>query len=227
MNILAFDTSTAVGNVAVSVDGEIVELNKTDSKLSHSQTLIPTIQKTLAGASLDISKINLVGVSVGPGSFMGVKIGLAAAKAFCLSLSIPLVCFNALELLAFNQYGTSDKIVPFIYARQGYIYTAIYNTILEPIVPPKFVAIVDFFGEIEGEFTLVGEYFTELEKHLYQKRYKFVKKEQSRLFAVNIIDRIAQNKQKYHFNPEKISRVVPLYLQVSQAQRQMENKTGN
>jgi tRNA threonylcarbamoyladenosine biosynthesis protein TsaB len=91
MITLGVDTSVSLGGVALWRDGEGVAEMMMQSPLSHAEELIPLILRLLEQCGLERDEIGLVSVNVGPGSFTGLRIGLASAKGFCQALGIPLV----------------------------------------------------------------------------------------------------------------------------------------
>lgn len=133
MVFLALDTSTTSGSISLikedlnNKNGKIVYQHYLDVNTTHSERLLPEVDKALKINNLSKSDLSAVLVSVGPGSFTGVRIGLATAKGICTGLNIPLIPFNTLDLLAANVFGTEVKILSVIDARMGEAYAAIYN----------------------------------------------------------------------------------------------------
>lgn len=129
-NILCIETATEVCSVAVSVNGKMVSLRETTDQNSHSERLTVFIQEAIKEANLTLKDIDAVAVSMGPGSYTGLRIGVSAAKGFCFGLGVPLIAVSTLESIA---YGAKEKtegalIVPMIDARRMEVYTAIYNS---------------------------------------------------------------------------------------------------
>jgi len=91
MITLGVDTSVSLGGVALWRDGEGVAEMMMESPLSHAEELLPLLLRLLEQCGLERDEIDLVSVNVGPGSFTGLRIGLATAKGFCQALGIPLV----------------------------------------------------------------------------------------------------------------------------------------
>ena len=98
MNILAIDTSTAVLSIALKTETSYEE-RLIDGNFSHSEDLLPEIEKLLARASLDISELSLIVTAKGPGSFTGLRIGMASAKGIASALSIPVVSIPTLDAI--------------------------------------------------------------------------------------------------------------------------------
>lgn len=102
MKILAIDTSSKVCSVAITEDtNKIIELNSDDEK-THSVKLMPMVDEALKTSNLSLDNIDLLACCVGPGSFTGVRIGIATVKAFSDAKNLPVVGVSSLEGLAYN-----------------------------------------------------------------------------------------------------------------------------
>ncbi|WP_416196469.1 tRNA (adenosine(37)-N6)-threonylcarbamoyltransferase complex dimerization subunit type 1 TsaB [Selenomonas sp.] len=102
MPILSMDTSTQVSSVAVLARGQLAAEITMQARLTHSETLMPHVAQALAMAGVKKEALTGIAVSVGPGSFTGLRIGLAAAKAMSYALAVPLVGISSLEALALH-----------------------------------------------------------------------------------------------------------------------------
>mgnify|MGYP001061298842 CR=1 FL=1 len=119
MSILAIDTATQVSSVAVaSVDKLAAELTM-QAKLTHSETLMPHIKEVLRMANVRKENLEGIAVSIGPGSFTGLRIGLAAAKAMAYALNLPIVGVSTLKALAFHYPVPGIRIVSLLDAQKG------------------------------------------------------------------------------------------------------------
>ena len=98
MNILAIDTSTAILSIALKTDNGYEE-RLVEGPFSHSEDLLPEIESLLSRFSLDISDLSLIVVAKGPGSFTGLRIGMASAKGIASALSIPVVSIPTLDAI--------------------------------------------------------------------------------------------------------------------------------
>ncbi len=98
-NILAIETATARGSIALLVAGKVAAAPCIGENFEHSDTLIPRIQQLLKSQKLRLNDLDLICVSQGPGSFTGLRVGIAAAKGLSLGLGIPLVAIPTLEIL--------------------------------------------------------------------------------------------------------------------------------
>ena len=126
MKILAIDTSSKNATVAITENEEkLIELNNSDEK-THSQKLMPMIDEAFQKTNLSLDDINLLVCGLGPGSFTGVRIGIATAKAFADSKNITVVGVNSLEELAYN-LNTQGFICSTIDAGHGNTYTGFFE----------------------------------------------------------------------------------------------------
>jgi tRNA threonylcarbamoyladenosine biosynthesis protein TsaB len=127
MNILAFDVSTCVLNICIQKNKDIVEYTR-DIGLTHSETLIPSIEFLLNKVELERDEINLVVCSKGPGSFTGLRIGMATAKGISAGIGCPYISVNTLDMLAFGYDHFSGFVIPIIDAKKKRVYTALYKS---------------------------------------------------------------------------------------------------
>lgn len=102
MKILCIDTSSKLCSVAILEDTTIINKLELDNGLTHSETLMPLIKEILDKSNISLKDIDLLVSDIGPGSFTGIRIGIATIKAFSDSLNIPCVGISSLEVLAYN-----------------------------------------------------------------------------------------------------------------------------
>jgi len=126
MKVLAIDTTATVSSVAVVNENEVMGEFTINYKKTHSETLMPMIENLLKTIEIDISDINFVACSSGPGSFTGLRIGGSTAKAIAHGLGVPLVPVPTLDSLAYNIFEEKKLIVPIMDARRSEVYSAIY-----------------------------------------------------------------------------------------------------
>ncbi|MBQ5759757.1 MAG: tRNA (adenosine(37)-N6)-threonylcarbamoyltransferase complex dimerization subunit type 1 TsaB [Schwartzia sp.] len=154
MLILAIETATKVSSVALSDGNKIVAALTMENGPEHSATLVPNIGKLLEMAGKTRKDLNAVAVSVGPGSFTGLRIGLATAKGLAYALNIPLIAVPTLKALAARFYDLSGVTVfSFADAQKKNAYCGIYRD-REEIQPVKVIpleTIVKMAGEIAKE----------------------------------------------------------------------------
>ncbi len=143
MKIIAFDSSGMVASVAYVVDGVPVAEYTMNHKKTHSQTLLPMLDRIVQDAEIDLDGIDAIAVAAGPGSFTGLRIGAATVKGLGLALEKPVIPVPTCEGLAYNlstEYsampGENPKsktgyapglVVPIMDARRGQVYTGVYR----------------------------------------------------------------------------------------------------
>ncbi len=127
MLILALDTATLVSSVALAGPDRLLAELTLQTKKTHSERLMPHIEELLALADTDKAAVGAIAVSIGPGSFTGLRIGLATAKALAYALRIPLVGVPTLAALAFGCPAPGALLAPTMDAQKGNIYVALYR----------------------------------------------------------------------------------------------------
>jgi tRNA threonylcarbamoyladenosine biosynthesis protein TsaB len=136
--ILQIETATEVCSVALVENGNVIALREISEGKSHAGLLTVFIQETLIEAGVNIGSIDAVAVSMGPGSYTGLRIGVTVAKGLCYGLEIPLIAIPTLESMFYglkNQLKIknynlkdSDIFIPMIDARRLEVYMAIFNS---------------------------------------------------------------------------------------------------
>lgn len=126
MRILAVDTSAVCAAVAVTDGEKVLSESQTNTGLTHSRTLMPMIDSTLKNAEIPLSSIDAFACSVGPGSFTGIRIGVAAIKGLCDGTDKKCMPVSTLEALAYNLLGRSCTAVSVMDARCNQVYCGIF-----------------------------------------------------------------------------------------------------
>jgi tRNA threonylcarbamoyladenosine biosynthesis protein TsaB len=136
--ILHLETAMSVCSVAIAEDGEIITVKDTNIANSHSSLITSLVEEALQVAKLGINDMNAICVSMGPGSYTGLRIGISTAKGFCYALGIPLIAVNSLLSMAnhyANEYAkelTNETLLcPMIDARRMEVYTALFDEQLQ------------------------------------------------------------------------------------------------
>jgi len=125
--ILAIDTSSASGSIALVEGGSVTAGQKVAKVGKHSVWLLPAIDDFLKDRRIDISEIDLFAVGSGPGSFTGLRIGISTLKGLAWALSRPVIGVSTLEALAMNIKGRDALICPVFDARKGQVYSALFT----------------------------------------------------------------------------------------------------
>lgn len=144
MNILAIDTSTSLASIAVAVDEQIVAESLANTNRTLSARLVPEIERLLTTAGLAISDIDIFASSIGPGSFTGVRGGVATIQGLALALGKPCAGFSSLAMLAMNFSLSATLVCPMLDARKSEVYAALYDCsstipvprIIDCVLPP-------------------------------------------------------------------------------------------
>ena len=129
MKILGIDTSTDVLGVAVTDDRALISEIRSNIKRAHAERLVPTIQNVLSNLGMRPNDLNGIAISIGPGSFTGLRIGLAAVKGIALATQTPVVSVVSLDVLAINARFWQQQICPLIKAQMDEAYIAKYRFI--------------------------------------------------------------------------------------------------
>jgi tRNA threonylcarbamoyl adenosine modification protein YeaZ len=127
MKILAFDTSNIAMSVAVVEDSTVLGEIFLNKKKNHSISLMPEIDHLMKSLDVEANTLDRIVVSVGPGSYTGIRIAVTTAKMLAYSLGIELVGVSTLETLARNREGFDGLVIPMIDARRKNIYTAVFD----------------------------------------------------------------------------------------------------
>lgn len=128
MMILALETATLVSSVALASEERLLAELTTAARLTHSETLLPHIQKVLEMAGVERSELSAVAVSIGPGSFTGLRIGLATAKGLAYALGLPVVGVSTLAAMAANFPVEGSIVATMLDAQKGNVYLELYRT---------------------------------------------------------------------------------------------------
>ena len=162
--ILNIETSTEVCSVALTSEGQVLDHSENYEGQTHATMLSQYVQQALQYARTREVPIDAIAVSIGPGSYTGLRIGLSEAKGLAFGLKVPLIGVNTLQLLSvsamFNHFIDEDKLlyVPMIDARRMEVYTAAYTPALEPVLEPQAMILDEhsFESLLDEGYTLVA-----------------------------------------------------------------------
>ncbi len=152
MKMLAIDTSTDYLSLAAMRDGKIVARFHRKSRMRHSSLLVPMIAKLLAGAGIKLGDLDCFCISVGPGSFTGLRIGAATVKGLAYSLNKPIIAVPTLDVIAENAKKFRGIICPVLDARKNKVYACLYNSdgkTVKRISEYLLLPVKDLIGKIE------------------------------------------------------------------------------
>ena len=153
--ILNIDTALDTASVCLAKDNEALQLFMNENQKDHAAWLHTTIADILKKSGYLLNELGAVAVSIGPGSYTGLRVGLSSAKGFCYALNIPLIAISTLKIIAFavkDEAGDNDLICPMIDARRMEVFTALYDkTLLEKNLPQAMIPDENSFSAMLSE----------------------------------------------------------------------------
>lgn len=226
MLVLAIDTATKIGSVALYDDktGVIGEINLY-VKVNHSNVIMDAVDSLFKLSGLTIKDVDRIAVTIGPGSFTGIRIGTAIAKGLAYSLKKPIVGVNELDVLAHMGENREDIIVPLIDARKERVYFSKYRYIDNILLREeeyKDGELREILDDLKGKkVTFIGDGATvnkKLINEILEKDYTIFSK-------ANSIPRAGVAAQiSLHLPEDNLYTLEPLYVNKSQAEREKEER---
>ncbi len=139
--ILNIDTATETAQVSFAKDGQVLHCLQNDLQKDHAAFLQTAIQKLLKNELYTLKDVDAVALTAGPGSYTGLRVGMASAKGLCYALNKPLITLNTLQVLTVSiqqllQHPANILFCPMIDARRMEVFTALYNEALNPVLEP-------------------------------------------------------------------------------------------
>lgn len=239
MKILAIDTTAAAASAAVCEDGFLMGEYFVNLKQTHSQTIMPMIDNLLRLCRVDLKDIGLFAVSTGPGSFTGVRIGVAAIKGLALPFGTPCADVSALEALAYNAAGSQCEICACMDARRNQFYNALFESNGENIkrlTEDRAISFENLSNDInlavssEKNIVLVGDGAKLCYNNLKEKNFDMQK---IKLAPQNIrfarASSVAAIGYKLYSEGKTVSSesLLPSYLRLPQAQRELKKRKND
>ena len=163
MLILAFETSAKAASVALMDENKLLGEHYQNTGLTHSQTLMVMAEDVLKQCGKTVSDVTAVAVAEGPGSFTGVRIGVAAAKGFAWGGEVPCYGISTLEAMAESLGIWQGYVCPCMDARRNQVYNALFyvnHGVLERVTQDRAIALSDLSQELkklDGPIFLVGD----------------------------------------------------------------------
>ena len=181
--ILNIESSTTNCSISLSFKGKVISLKENnEEKYSHSTNLHSFINDVLKKSNVSSQKLSAIAVSKGPGSYTGLRIGVAAAKGLCFALDIPLISISTLLILAKQiKFKKEGLIIPVMDARRNEVYSAVYDSSYNKVrkVMPE-VINEDSFGKLvsKNKLFFIG--------NGQEKCNRLIKKNLNLIFSSNI-----------------------------------------
>lgn len=216
-NILCLNT--CFRSAEIMAVGEKVEFERVDANCKHSEHVLPEVEKVLKRANLGVKDVDVLGVCVGPGSFTGIRIGVALVKGFGFSRDLPCVAFNSFEVIAeqyFLNQKEAEEVVVVLDGLGGFV----------------FVSKLGRYGEVLVEPTCMS--LAEMAEFIKQNSCEYVCHEDDKdKFALKSVE-LTQAAYENVLNRKLLAgktvscaEISPLYLRKSQAEVELEKKNAN
>jgi tRNA threonylcarbamoyladenosine biosynthesis protein TsaB len=190
VRVLAIDTTTARGSVAVVEDTELrgeVRLTTLDS---HSTRILGAVDFLLSGLSLSVSDLDGFALAIGPGSFTGLRVGIATIQGLSVGSGRPIAGISTLDALAHRIRGTADRLVVLMDAYRDGVNVAVYDREARPVEPPRLERPDDLLANLPHDAAFIGEAAQRHRAQIEQLRPGAVFPERS-LFLAGTLARLA------------------------------------
>ncbi|MBO5944789.1 MAG: tRNA (adenosine(37)-N6)-threonylcarbamoyltransferase complex dimerization subunit type 1 TsaB [Clostridia bacterium] len=227
MKILSVDSSSVSASVAITENGVTLAENFINNGLTHSQTLMPMVEKTLNDANISAKDIELFAITNGPGSFTGVRIGIASIKGMADALNKKCVAISTLEAIAEPLKNEDCIACAVMDARCNQVYTAMFES-GKRLCEDKAV-LIDELGQELKNYNKKVVFIGDGSVLCYEKLKDVVTEcevayESIRYIHASSIGRIAEEKVKNGEMSINSENLVPFYLRLPQAERELNNK---
>lgn len=226
MIVLACETSTLLGSVAVVENGKILSVAESMRQGSHSDVLHPFIEKALQDAGKKLSEIDLFASGIGPGSFTGIRISLNAIKTFAYMFNKPLFGLNSLNNLAYQaaeKIQQEQLIVPMINAYKNMLYIATYKNTSSGLVEvkkPEVLRVQNIETYLREPAIICGDGFTTYESYFTDGlKQKLLRIDTSDEPHAKFLGLIASQSSG---SAQAWNALTPLYLRASEAEENLK-----
>jgi tRNA threonylcarbamoyladenosine biosynthesis protein TsaB len=160
MFILGIETSTKTGSVAVISGDAVIAQYSLNIEVTHSERLMSTVDRVLKDIGIAIADMDGFAVAIGPGSFTGLRIGLAAIKGLAFATGKPVAAVPTLKALAWNLPHASHPVCPLLDARKNEVYAALYQyegLRLVQLMPEATIPLAEIADRVPGTVLFTGE----------------------------------------------------------------------
>ncbi len=181
--IINIDTATEAAHVSIAKDGIVLQQAFNTNQLDHAGFLQVAVKVVIDKAAISFAQVDAIAVTIGPGSYTGLRVGLASAKGLCYALKKPLIAIGTLDVLAKSalispekaQLGLRTLLCPMIDARRMEVFTAVFDQSLKAILPAQALILdetsfkdlierqpIAFFGNGSQKWKAICPYTTAL-----------------------------------------------------------------
>lgn len=223
MIILGIDSSSVTASCAVMRDGEVLSSELVNNGLTHSQTLLPMIKRVVEAAGVDICDIDIAGITQGPGSFTGLRIGMSTLKGICAVNNTKCVGVSTLEALSTGMSDFDGIVCAVMDARAGQVYNALFLH-GKRMCDDRAISISDLEKELKEQkkpVILVGDGTVLCYNKLKDTLPVTMAEEEKRYCTGKSVAVLAQ---AYSANAVASEELTPVYLRLPQAQRELNNR---
>ena len=226
MLILALETSAKAASVALLEDGKLLGESYQNTGLTHSQTLMVMAENLLSQCGKTASDVTAAAVAAGPGSFTGVRIGVAAAKGFAWGREIPCYGVSTLEAMALSLGAYQGYICPCMDARRSQVYNALFyvnHGTLERMSEDRAISLAELGTELKSlkePIFLVGDGSNLCYNTLLESVPNLVLPPEHRMHQRAVGVALAARKMAEAGDPGDANALSPNYLRLSQAERE-------
>ncbi len=227
MKILSLDSSSVTASVAITENGKVLSERFINNGLTHSQTLMPMVEETLKDSGVSINDIDLFAITNGPGSFTGVRIGIASVKGMADALNKKCMAISTLEAIA-EPLNSEDVIACAVMdARCNQVYTASFNR-GNRLCEDKAVLIDELSDELK-QYDKKVVFIGDGSVLCYDKLHEIIQNcevadENIRYVHGSSVGFVAETKINNGEDPVNSANLVPFYLRLPQAERELNNK---
>lgn len=231
MRILALDCASVSASVALLEDDVVLGESFTNVKLTHSQTLLPMVEELFKNTQIPMESVDGFAVTVGPGSFTGVRIGVAAVKGMADALKKPCYPVSALEAAAYPFRSFEGLVCPLMDARRDQVYTALFRgekRVLEDSAMST-EELLNLLQDYKNEkVLLVGDGAQKGMEAFESESERFsIASTQFRYVRASSVGLLAMEHRENGEEGVKAQALLPMYLRLPQAQRELNNKKKN
>ena len=232
MKILAVDTSATAASVAVAEENKLIGEFSINTALTHSQTLMPMVDELLKNTGLSVNDIGAVAVNAGPGSFTGVRIGVAAVKGIAFPKNLPCVSVSTLESMAYNMLGNDCIVCSVMDARCSQVYNALFRVkgcTVTRMTDDRALSLTDLKNELRNineKVVLVGDGAVLCSKFLGEELENIMLAPFNNRIQTASSVAYAAFEKIHNGETVKADELMPVYLRLPQAQRELNKKLG-
>lgn len=227
MKILSIDSSSVSASAAVTENGKILAEEFVNNGYTHSVTLMPIINKVLTDSGVSVADIDLLAITNGPGSFTGVRIGIASAKGICDAANIPSFAVSTLEAIAKPLSEKNVLAVSVMDARCNQVYTASFY-MGKRETEDRAILISELLNELKNEkrdIILIGDGALMCYEKMQSELCNIsVADEEIRLVHASNIGFLSEEKIANGEKTVKSENLLPFYLRLPQAERELKAK---